>query len=179
MGMFHVTFHHTLPITKFCNLLCTQGLSLPGHQPTGSAAVRTVQTVSASTGPKGIITQIIYVKGSRQFFAACLDDTLKLYNEHFRLQASFKWHGGIVASMLYNSAFDELITAGRNGVKVWYCEPDYKAFARNAAAPLKTGTRSSPLLGSSATFASKLKGGKAPPWQLGAFQSIHERVTFR
>jgi len=106
-----------------------------------------------------------------------LDDTLKLYNEQFRLQASFRWHGGIVTSMLYNAAYDELITTGRNGVKAWYCEPDYKAFAKNAAAPL--GPRSKLQPGNSATFASKLKGGKAPPWELGAFQSIRERVTFR
>ena len=123
--------------------------------------------------------QIIYVEKHRQFFAACLDDTLKLYNAHFRQQASFKWHGGIVTSMLYNQAYDELITAGRAGVKVWYCEPDYKAFARNAAAPLTKGAMSSPLSGSSPTFTLKLKGGKAPPWQLGAFQSIRERITFR
>ena len=179
--MYHPTIHCEFITTKqsFCSHFRTQGLSTSGHQSTSSADVKTLQTVCASAGQKGMITHVIYVKSSRQFFAACLDDTLKLYNEHFRLQASFKWHGGVVASMLYNSAFDELITAGRNGVKVWYCEPDYKAFARNAAAPLKTGTRASPLLGSSATFASKLKGGKAPPWQLGAFQSIHERVTFR
>ena len=126
-----------------------------------------------------MITQVIYVERSRLFFAACLDDTLKLYSDNFRLQASFKWHGGIVASMLFNAACDELITAGRNGVKVWYCQPDYKAFARNAATPLKTGSKSGPVLGSTATLASKLKGGKAPPWQLGAFQSIRERVTFR
>ena len=120
--------------------------------------------------------QLIYVNKHKQFFAACLDDTLKLYDAHFRLQASFKWHGGIVASMLYNHAYDELITAGRAGVKVWYCEPDYKAFARNAAAPLKS--RTSPLSGSP-VVASKLKDGKAQPWQLGAFQTIRERITFR
>lgn len=120
--------------------------------------------------------QLIYVNKHKQFFAACLDDTLKLYDAHFRLQASFKWHGGIVASMLYNHVYDELITAGRAGVKVWYCEPDYKAFARNAAAPLKS--RTSPLSGSP-VVASKLKDGKAQPWQLGAFQTIRERITFR
>ena len=123
--------------------------------------------------------QLIYVDTNKQFFAACLDDTLKLYDAHFRLQASFKWHCGIVASMLYNYAYDELITAGRAGVKVWYCEPDYKAFTRNAAAPLKSGARSSPLSGTSPMIASKLKDGKAPPWQLGAFQTIRERITFR
>ena len=101
------------------------------------------------------------------------------YNAHFRLQASFRWHAGIVASMLYNAEYDELITAGKAGVKVWYCEPDYKAFAKNAAAPLKTGARSSPLSGCAPTFMSKLKGGRALPWQLGAFQSIRERITFR
>ena len=138
-----------------------------------------VQTVSAAAGQHGIVMQLIYVDTHKQFFAACLDDTLKLYDAHFRLQASFKWHGGIVASMLYNHAYDELITAGRAGVKVWYCEPDYKAFAWNAAAPLKSGPRSSPMSGSSPMIASKLKGGKAPPWQLGAFQTVRERITFR
>lgn len=101
------------------------------------------------------------------------------YNAHFRLQASFRWHGGTVASMLYNAVYDELITAGKAGVKVWYCEPDYKAFAKNAAAPLRSGARSSPLSGFAPTSMSKLKGGRAPPWQLGAFQSIRERITFR
>lgn len=101
------------------------------------------------------------------------------YNAHLRLQASFKWHGGIVASMLYNTVYDELITAGKAGVKVWYCEPDYKAFAKNSAAPLKSGARSSPLSGFAPSFMSKLNGGRAPPWQLGAFQSIRERITFR
>ena len=81
--------------------------------------------------------------------------------------------------MVYNAAYDELITSGRNGVKAWYCEPDYKAFAKNAAAPLQSGSSSRLQPGNSATAASKLKGGKAPPWELGAFQSIRERVTFR
>ncbi|KAL3143046.1 hypothetical protein ABBQ38_003321 [Trebouxia sp. C0009 RCD-2024] len=81
--------------------------------------------------------------------------------------------------MLYNAVYDELITAGKAGVKVWYCEPDYKAFAKNAAAPLRSGARSSPLSGFAPTSMSKLKGGRAPPWQLGAFQSIRERITFR
>lgn len=81
--------------------------------------------------------------------------------------------------MVYNTAYDELITAGKAGVKVWYCEPDYKAFARNATAPLKSGARSGSLSGCGPTLTSKLKGGKAPPWQLGSFQSIHERITFR
>lgn len=156
-----------------------QGLSAAGAQGVGTADIGNLQTVSASAGQHGVVMQLIYVDKHKLFFAACLDDTLKLYNAHFRLQASFKWHGGIVTCMLYNTTYDELITAGRAGVKVWYCEPDYKAFARNAAAPLRTGARSSPLSGSSPMCATKLKGGKAPPWQLGAFQTIRERVTFR
>ena len=145
----------------------------------GNVRIKRFQTVCAPGNQHGIVTYILFVDKCRQFFAACLDDTLKLYNEQFRLQASFRWHGGVVTSMLYNAAYDELITTGRNGVKAWYCEPDYKAFAKNAAAPVNVGSKSRLQPGNSATFASKLNGGKAPPWELGAFQSIRERITFR
>ena len=154
-----------------------QGLS--GSAAKGWPKIKRIHSICASGSQYGVITQILYVSKSKLFFAACLDDTLKLYNEQFRLQASFRWHGGVVSSMVYNSAYDELITSGRNGVKAWYCEADYKAFAKNSAAPLNTGPRSKQQLGNSATFASKLKGGKAPPWELGAFQNVRERVTFR
>ncbi|DBA99981.1 TPA: hypothetical protein ACH3X1_013852 [Trebouxia sp. C0004] len=155
------------------------GPSATGSQAKSCSKIEAFQTISASGAQHGIITHLMYEKKCRHFFAACLDDTLKLYSQSFRLQASFRWHGGVVISMLYNAACDELITIGRNGVKAWYCEPDYKAFAKNAAAPLQTGSGSKLLPGNSATSMSKLKGGKAAPWELGAFQSIHERVTFR
>jgi len=156
-----------------------QGLSATGAQAKSCSKIEKFQTVSASGAQHGIITHLMYGKKCRHFFAACLDDTLKLYSQSFRLQASFRWHGGVVISMVYNAECDELITIGRNGVKAWYCEPDYKAFAKNAAAPLQAGSGSKLLPGNSATSMSKLQGGKAAPWELGAFQSIHERVTFR
>ena len=158
--------------------LCLQG-------PTSSEVLfvpnaKNIQTVPGCRTQHGSVTHILYVEKCKHFFAACLDDTLKLYSEQFRLQASFKWHGGIVTSMVYNAEYDELITIGKNGVKAWYCEPDYKAFAKNASAPLNFAPRCKPPQpGVSASFASKLKGGKAPPWELGAFQNLRERVTFR
>ncbi|KAA6429678.1 MAG: hypothetical protein FRX49_00112 [Trebouxia sp. A1-2] len=156
-----------------------KGPSATGAQAKSCSKIEKFQTVCASGAQHGIITHLMYEKKCRHFFAACLDDTLKLYSQSFRLQASFRWHGGVVISMVYNAAIDELMTIGRNGVKAWYCEPDYKAFAKNAAAPLQAGSGSKLLPGNSATSMSKLKGGKAAPWELGAFQSIHERVTFR
>ena len=169
-------------------LVCTCKINVPSLSLQGLSSgpvnkafpkIKRLLNISATGSQHGVITQILYVSKSRQFFAACLDDTLKLYNEHFRLQASFRWHGGVVTQMLYNSLYDELITIGRNGVKAWYCEADYKAFAKNSAAPLNHGSRAKQQLDNSATFASKLKGGKAPPWELGGFQSLRERVTFR
>lgn len=51
-------------------------------------------------------------------FAACLDDTIKLYNERLRLKSSLAWANGVVREMAYNSKRNELITAGSYGVKV-------------------------------------------------------------
>ncbi|KAL0051218.1 hypothetical protein WJX82_003945 [Trebouxia sp. C0006] len=169
---------------RFVTLDASSNVAIWGPSATGAQAkscskIENFQTVSATGAQHGIITHLMYGNKCRHFFAACLDDTLKLYSESFRLQASFRWHGGVVISMVYNAACDELITIGRNGVKAWYCEPDYKAFAKNAAAPLQAGSGSKLLPGNSASSMSKLKGGKAAPWELGAFQSIHERVTFR
>lgn len=142
--------------------------------------IKQFQNLALPGGERGSITCILYASKCRQFFAACLDDTLKLFDNQFRLQATFRWHGGVVRSMAYNSMYDELITSGRNGVKTWVCEPDYKAFAKNAAAPINARSSTKVAPGTSAAaFVTNLKGGKAPPWELGAFQSIRERATFR
>ncbi|KAL0038743.1 hypothetical protein WJX79_006176 [Trebouxia sp. C0005] len=174
----HCSAKHFVSLDASSNV-ATWGPSATGAQAKSCSKIEKFQTVCASGAQHGIITHLMYEKKCRHFFAACLDDTLKLYSQSFRLQASFRWHGGVVISMVYNAAIDELMTIGRNGVKAWYCEPDYKAFAKNAAAPLQAGSGSKLLPGNSATSMSKLKGGKAAPWELGAFQSIHERVTFR
>lgn len=51
-------------------------------------------------------------------FCACLDDTLKIYNERLRLKSSLAWMNGVVREMIYNVKRNELITAGSYGVKV-------------------------------------------------------------
>ena len=164
----------------FVTVVCfIQGPSLP---PAGACClkIKQIQSLPLPGGERGSITCLLYARKCNQFFATCLDDTLKLFDEQFRLQATFRWHGGVHRSMVYNHVYDELITSGRNGVKTWICEPDYKAFAKNAAAPIsaRSSTKITPGT-SAAAFVTKLKGGKAPPWELGAFQSIRERATFR
>lgn len=164
-----------------CNssFYCIQGPTLSAA---GSCCpkIKQIQSLPLPGGERGSIACLLYASKCNQFFATCLDDTLKLFDEQFRLQATFRWHGGVVRSMVYNPVYDELITSGRNGVKTWICEPDYKAFAKNAAAPIsaRSSTKITPGT-SAAAFVTKLKGGKAPPWELGAFQSIRERATFR
>ena len=65
--------------------------------------------------------------------------------------------------MLYNAAVDELVTAGSQGTKLWFCRLDLEAFERRAQQNLH--------------YRGHLKSGR--PWQLGQFQFVRERATLR
>ena len=70
----------------------------------------------------GFITALLFVEQHGLFFAACLDQTLRLYDSSFKLQSTMRWHAGVVTQLLYSKALDEVITAGAEGLKTWFCQ---------------------------------------------------------
>ncbi|MEW5315346.1 MAG: hypothetical protein WDW38_006784 [Sanguina aurantia] len=96
-------------------------------------------------------------------FVACLDETLKLYNDRLRLKSVMPWSNGIVKQLVYHTQRQELITAGSYGVRVWYCELDYELYK----ADRNLDPHNMPKLA---------KDGNVMKWGFGKYQQVRQRL---
>ncbi|CAD7698424.1 unnamed protein product [Ostreobium quekettii] len=132
--------------------------------PTTPSRTREVVTLHFPAFQPSFISCLVYVDHLKMYFAAALDHTLKLYTDSLKLKASLEWKGGAVLSLLYNEAQDELISAGSDGVKIWYSEK-YFTSAQEERRVL-SGCR-------------QRRARVSPVWCLGPHQTVCERMCLR
>ena len=79
-------------LVKGCQAACRSlQPSLSKH---GGIQRQQLQNVAFTAGQTGFITALVYMEGSDLYAAACLDQTLRLYNHRFRLQSVMHWDAG-------------------------------------------------------------------------------------